>query len=79
MSRRLVARLEVCEDGCFCTQVVLEEWVGDERVEVLHEGMFLSDPSPPEMELLREELAEMAQKHRLVQDEWDPDVWERPI
>lgn len=79
MSRRLVARIEVCTDGCFCNQTVLEEWVGNAPVERLHEGLFLSDPSPAEMELLIEDLREIAYKHRLVESDDDPLVYERPI
>ena len=79
MSRLLVAFIETCEDGCFCTQVVLGEFVGNECVERVQEGMFLSDPSPAEYELLEEDLREIAHHHHLTQSDDDPLRWEREI
>lgn len=80
MTRRLVARLWRCEDPeCDCVQPALMEMLGDEEVERIWEGTYLHEASPAEMEMLRDELAEVAHKHRLEQDDWDPDVWSREI
>jgi len=79
--RRLIARLWHCGKTCcgFCTQVVLEEQIGDQEADRIHGGTFLSDPSSWELEMLREELAELAHGHQLEPDDLDPDAWSRTI
>lgn len=53
--------------------------VWEERSELIWKGTFLSDPSPSELEMLREELREVAAKHDLEEDRPGSDVWERAV
>lgn len=76
MTRRLVARIDIDEFDNH--EVRLEEWT-DDRVEVVGFGLFISDPGHEDMQNLRDDLAEMAQRHCLVQSEDDPDWYEREI
>lgn len=83
-NRRLIGSIWMCGDpACRCMQAcIYEVWDdadGVEHRELFTEGEFFSDPSPMEMETLREELAEMAHRHRLEPDGFDPDVYSRDI
>ena len=90
--RKLVGYLWRCEDfACNCTQPIIEEqWVHQDYddwavfsdpkgFERTWEGTWLSDPSPSEEEMLRDELAKECYQHRMVEDPLEPGRWEREI
>ncbi len=84
MSRRLVGYLWRCEDtDCSCSQPVMEEqWTnsyGELIVDRTWEGIYLSNPSSLEEEMLLEELAERCHRHGLEEDSGWPGWWEREI
>lgn len=80
--RRLVGFIKYEDDG-YGVCPVLEEWWHDERGEK-HEmpvwfGTWEGDPSPSQFLAMRLELMDECAKHKLLESEFEPDWYERPL